>query len=66
MMDNQGVQNMANPKDCNHVTLTKLGGPLHPSGSDYYCKECGEQFRVKLAVIGVHFGKPPESAHEEG
>lgn len=41
---------------CNHVDLKKLGGPIHRSGKDYYCLECGEQFKAEVIVIGIQFG----------
>lgn len=47
---------------CNHANLQKLGGALHPSGKDYRCLGCGEQFRAEPIVIGVMFGTPPSIA----
>jgi hypothetical protein len=46
--------------DCNHVALNLIEGPLHPSGKDYVCKQCGEQFRAEPIIIGVQYGKPTE------
>jgi hypothetical protein len=44
--------------DCNCVTLKKLEGPLHPSGKDYCCKECGRQYVAKPLEITVSYGTP--------
>jgi hypothetical protein len=41
---------------CNHSTLVKLGGPIHPSGKDYYCPVCGEQFKAEIWEVGIQFG----------
>jgi hypothetical protein len=41
---------------CQCVTLVKLGGPIHPSGKDYYCTLCGKQFKAEEIVIGVQMG----------
>jgi hypothetical protein len=49
--------------DCKHTHLTRLEGPIHPSGKDYVCDNCGEQFRAEVLVIGVQFGtKKPEGS----
>ena len=57
--------------NCNGTPLIKLGGALHPSGNDYYCPSCGEQYRAEKIVIGAHMGTnqgpgqagiPPEPA----
>jgi hypothetical protein len=50
---------------CNHVNLKLLGGPIHPGGKDYYCVQCGEQFRAEPIVIGVSFGSMPTPAPKE-
>jgi len=36
-------------KECqtNHLRLMRLEGPLHPDDKDYYCAECGSQFRAE-------------------
>jgi len=49
---------------CKHNHLTKLEGPIHPSGKDYRCDDCGEIVEVEIrpAVIGVQFGKPDKEA----
>lgn len=44
--------------NCNHNHLDRLEGPLHPSGKDYVCKDCGQQFKAEPIVIGVSFGRP--------
>jgi len=44
------------PEICKHSNLVKLGGPIHPSGKDYYCPVCGEQFKAEPIVITVSFG----------
>jgi hypothetical protein len=48
--------------ECNHVVLSLIEGPLHPSGKDYVCKQCGEQFRAEKLEIGVSFGMPNKEA----
>lgn len=50
---------MENDVQCNHVTLSLLAGALHPSGKDYVCHGCGQQFIAEPFVIGVSYGKPP-------
>jgi hypothetical protein len=47
-------------QQCNHAVLQKLGGALHPSGKDYVCKGCGEQFKAELRNFEGEgqFGKP--------
>jgi hypothetical protein len=47
--------------DCKHNHLTRLEGPIHPSGKDYVCDECGEQFKAEpLGPITVSYGLPKE------
>jgi hypothetical protein len=47
-------------EQCNHAVLQKLGGALYPSGKDYVCQGCGEQFRAELRNFEGEgqFGKP--------
>ena len=47
------------PLTCPHVQLILLAGALHPSGQDYACAACGQQFRAAPLVIGVSYGTPP-------
>ena len=42
--------------DCKHNQLQRIEGPLHPSGKDYVCTLCGEQFRAEELAITVHMG----------
>lgn len=48
--------------DCKHNELKRLEGPLHISGKDYVCANCGEQFRAKKLSIS---GSYPEQAAQE-
>jgi hypothetical protein len=41
--------------ECNHNHLTRLDGPMHPSGKDYRCEECGQQLKAEVIVI-AQFG----------
>ena len=43
--------------ECTHNTLTRIEGPLHPSGKDYVCPACGEQFKAEPSVIGQQQGE---------
>jgi len=49
---------MTDPLDCKHNHLTRLEGPIHPSGKDYVCDECGEQFKAEKFVISAIYGMP--------
>jgi hypothetical protein len=52
---------------CNHVNLKLLEGAIHPSQGerkDYYCLQCGAQFRSEPLVIGVSFGPMPTPARD--
>ena len=51
-------------EQCNHAVLQKLGGALHPSGKDYVCQGCGEQFRAEPLSVEVKFGKPSARSDE--
>lgn len=48
--------------DCptKHATLMRIEGPLHPSGKDYLCTDCGEivEVEIKPSTIGVVYGQP--------
>lgn len=46
--------------DCKHNHLDRLEGPLHPSGKDYVCKDCGEHLRAEIIVITVQMGTNPK------
>lgn len=50
--------------DCttNHARLVRLEGPIHESGKDYRCDDCGEivEAEVKPATIGVGYGEMGE------
>lgn len=37
--------------ECKHNKLQILEGPIHPSGKDYVCNECGQQFRAEELMI---------------
>jgi hypothetical protein len=50
--------------NCNHVELKKLGGPIHPSGKDYYCLACGQQFKAEILVIGIAFGTKQDNTQK--
>lgn len=45
--------------NCKHNHLDRLEGPLHPSGKDYVCRDCGEQLKAEVITIGVKFPSAP-------
>jgi hypothetical protein len=45
--------------DCKHRRLVLLEGPIHDSGKDYACADCGERFKAEVFKITSHFGTNP-------
>lgn len=39
---------------CQHPKLVKMEGPIYnPDGKRYHCSDCGEVFKVELAIAGA-------------